>query len=146
MPPLMKPVNTISRCQEIFRLHKIEAEELRPGHYPFILTICRQPGLSQDAIAREIFVDKSTVARVLAHLEKAGYVTRIACEKDKRRSLVYPTEKMLGILPEVKQVSTEWRSLLSEGIPEAELTIFHSVLERMEMRAREIVERQEEEK
>ena len=50
------------------------------------------------------------------------------------------------ILPEVKQVSTEWRSLLSEGIPEAELTIFHSVLERMDMRAREIVERQEEEK
>ena len=53
---------------------------------------------------------------------------------------------MLAVLPEVKQVSTEWRKLLSEGIPEQELTIFHSVLERMEMRAREIVERQEEEK
>lgn len=140
MPPLMKPVNTISRCQEIFRLHKIEAEELRPGHYPFILTICRQPGLSQDAIAREIFVDKSTVARVLAHLEKAGYVTRIACEKDKRRSLVYPTEKMLLIHPQVRAANAEWNEKLTQNISEDDYAVFRKVLLQMEQRAKEIVQ------
>ena len=56
------------------------------------------------------------------------------------------TEKMLAVLPEVKRVSAEWRALLSEGIPEEELAIFNSVLERMEAKAREIIERQDESK
>jgi hypothetical protein len=37
-------------------------------------------------------------------------------------------------------------SLLSEGIPQEELDIFDSVLERMQARAREIIEKQEENK
>ena len=53
---------------------------------------------------------------------------------------------MLAILPEVKNTSIEWMSLLSEGIPQAELEIFNSVLERMQDKAREIIEKQEENK
>jgi hypothetical protein len=53
---------------------------------------------------------------------------------------------MLAVLPEVKDASAEWMTLLSEGIPEDELDIFNSVLERMQERAREIIEKQEENK
>ena len=53
---------------------------------------------------------------------------------------------MLEVLPEVKKASAEWMTLLSEGIPQDELDIFDSVLERMQTRAREIIERQEENK
>ena len=53
---------------------------------------------------------------------------------------------MLDVLPEVKKASAEWMKLLSEGIPQDELDIFDSVLERMQTRAREIIERQEENK
>jgi hypothetical protein len=53
---------------------------------------------------------------------------------------------MLSVLPEIKQVSLEWMTLLSEGIPQEELDIFDSVLERMQARAREIIEKQEENK
>lgn len=140
MPAFMKPVNTISRCQAIFRNRKIDVEDLRPSHYPFILTICRNPGLSQDAIARNIFFDKSTVARVLAYLEKTGYVTRTACEKDKRRSLVYPTEKMLTIYPQVRAANGEWNEKLIQNISETDLAVFERVLLQMEQRAKEILE------
>ena len=146
MSKFMKTLNNISRSQAIYRHGKISAPDLHSGHYAFVLAICREPGRSQEELARELCINKSTVARNLNQLEEKGYIQRNSLPNDKRQFAVYPTEKMLGILPEVKQVSTEWRSLLSEGIPEAELTIFHSVLERMEMRAREIVERQEEEK
>ena len=53
---------------------------------------------------------------------------------------------MLSLLPEIKQVSLEWMALLSEGIPQEELDIFDSVLERMQARAREIIQKQEENK
>ena len=53
---------------------------------------------------------------------------------------------MLAVLPEIRRASDEWMELLSEGIPDDELEVFNSVLERMQKRAREIVERQEDEK
>ena len=86
------------------------------------------------------------MARNLNCLEEKGYITRTPLPNDKRYFSVAPTEKMLAILPEVRTVSREWRALLSEGIPEEELAIFYSVLERMQTRAREIIEKQEESK
>ena len=53
---------------------------------------------------------------------------------------------MLAVIPEIKQVSAEWMTLLSEGISEEELAVFDSVLLRMQSRAREIIEGQEDEK
>ena len=53
---------------------------------------------------------------------------------------------MLAVIPEIKNASIEWMTLLSEGIPQAELDIFDSVLSRMQTKAREIIEKQEENK
>jgi DNA-binding MarR family transcriptional regulator len=142
----MKTLNNISRSQAIYRSAHISAKDLHSGHYAFVLAICREPGRSQEELAKELCLNKSTVARNLAPLEENGYISRIALPHDKRQFAVYPTEKMLDVLPEIKKASIEWITLLSEGIPQDELAIFNSVLERMQARARDIVERQEENK
>ena len=94
----------------------------------------------------KLCLNKSTVARSLTCLEDKGYISRTPLPNDKRQFAVYPTEKMLAVLPEIKKASSEWMSLLSEGIPQEELDIFDSVLERMQARAREIIQSQEETK
>ena len=144
MPKFMKMLNNISRSQAIYRNFKIAAEDLQSGHYAFVLAICRDPGRSQEELARELCINKSTVTRNLNCLEEKGYITRIPLPNDKRQFSVHPTPKMLDVLPSVKRVSREWMEQLSDGIPSEELQIFNSVLERMEARAREITEKQEE--
>jgi DNA-binding MarR family transcriptional regulator len=79
-------------------------------------------------------------------LEEKGYITRALHPTDKRKFLVHPTEKMREVYLELRQASFEWRVLLSEGISEEEFAVFDSVLERMEARALEIIERQDESK
>lgn len=146
MPKFMKLLNNISRSQAIYRHERISAEDLQSSHYAFVLAICREVGRSQEELARELCLNKSTVARTLNSLEEKGYIKRSPLPTDKRQFSVYPTEKMLSVLPEVKKASLEWMTLLSEGIPQEELKIFDSVLERMQARAREIIESQEESK
>ncbi len=146
MSKFMKMLNNISRSQGIYRHSKISASDLQTGHYAFALAICREPGRSQEEIARELCINKSTVARNLNYLEEKGYISRDPLPNDRRQFAVYPTEKMLAVLPEIKKASGEWMALLSEGISEQELAIFNAVLERMQERAREIIEKQEEEK
>ncbi len=146
MPKFMKMLNNISRSQAIFRHSKISADDLQTSHYAFALAICKNPGRSQEELARELCINKSTVARNLNYLEEKGYVSRKSLPNDKRQFCVFPTDKMLAVIPEIKSVSHEWMTLLSEGIPQDELETFNSVLERMQSRAREIIERQEENK
>ena len=146
MAKFMKMLNNISRSQAIYRQSKISAGDMHPSHYAFALAICREPGRSQEELAKELCLNKSTVARAVGCLEEKGYVKRSALPTDKRQFSVHPTDKMLSILPEIKKASVEWRELLSEGIAEEELEIFNSVLERMQNRAREIIANQEDNK
>lgn len=143
MSKFMKMLNNISRSQAIYRSSKISADDLQSTHYAYVLSVCREPGRSQEDIARELCVNKSTAARNINYLEERGYVTRQPLPNDKRQLSVYPTEKMLAVLPEIRNASKEWMSLLSEGIPEDELEIFNSVLSRMQEKAREIIEKGE---
>lgn len=142
----MKMLNNISRSQAIYRHGKISAADLQSGHYAYVLAICREEGRSQEELAKELCVNKSTVARNLNYLEEKGYISRTPMPSDKRQFSVFPTKKMLSVLPEIKQASSEWMELLSDGIPNDELDIFNSVLKRMQDKAREIIERQEESK
>lgn len=137
----MKILNNISRSQAVYRNRKINANDLQSSHYAYILAIGRAPGRSQEDIAKELCVNKSTAARNINYLEEKNYLVRKPIQGDKRQFSVCPTEKMLRILPEVRNASKEWISLLSDGIPENELKIFNLVLHRMEEKAREIIEK-----
>lgn len=146
MPGIMRALNNISRCQAIYRKKAVDLEDLCTSHYAFVPAVSHNPGLSQEELARELCLDKSTVARALANLEKNGYITRVSNEKDRRQTLVYPTQKMLEICPRVRQVNRAWAERLTAGISPQELEMFYQVLARMEKSAKAIVEEWEENK
>lgn len=139
----MKMLNNICRSQAVYRHSRIGAEDLQSSHYAFVLAICRQPGRSQEDLARELCVNKSTVARNINALEERGYVSRSPLSHDRRQFSVFPTEKALRVLPEIKAASAEWMTRLSEGISQAELDTFNAVLQKMQDKAREMIEQQE---
>lgn len=143
MSKFMKLLNNISRSQAVYRCSRISAADLQSCHYAYILVVCRMPGSSQEDLARELCVNKSTVARNINYLEEKGYVTRSPLPQDKRQYSVYPTQKAQSILPQIRAASSEWMTLLSEGISRDELEIFDSVLQRMQEKARKIIEEQE---
>lgn len=135
MPKIMKKLNNISRSQAVYRKSKLDGE-LPPGCHTYVLAICRAPGRTQDELAADICTSKSTVARRIDWLLERGYVTREPSKEDKRCLLVYPTDKMLGILPEVRWITEEWNSIITEGVSDEDIAIFESVLSRMEMKAK----------
>ena len=140
MPKFMKMLNNISRSQAIFRHERVNADDLSCVHYAFVLAICREEGRSQEELAAELCVNKSTVARHLNCLEENGYVLRQPLPHDKRQFAVFPTEKMHAVLPRIQAASAEWMARLSEGIPPKDLDVFNAVLQAMEEKARRIME------
>ncbi len=137
MPSLMRYVNVISRCGAVWRGDKLKGTDLGAAHTSYILTVCRHPGISQDKLAKRIYINKSNVTRNLAYLESCGYVERRQSESDKRVTRVYPTEKALEILPTVQSVLREWNSYLTEDLSEEEQEMFMSMLSRLAGKAAE---------
>ena len=137
MPSLMRYINIVSRCASMWRADKLEGTELGDQHYPYILTVCRNPGISQDAIARRLFINKSNVTRSLSYLEAHGFVTREQSSVDRRITLVYPTEKAQDILPTVRSIIRDWNAYVTEGFTEEELEMYMDMTERLAAKAAE---------
>ncbi len=143
MGSLMRYINRISRCAALFRNGKLENDGINGYQHTYILNICRNPGISQDMLARTIYVNKSNVTRQLALLEQNGYISRKPSDKDKRVMQVFPTQKAFDILPKVKCLLDEWEAYISSELTDDEKEMMHLLLERMMNKAAEKVEGEE---
>ena len=142
MPSFMRQINVIGRCSAMVRNQKLADTGLTGWHYSYILTLCRNPGQSQEHLARHIYINKSNVTRHLTQLEKNGYVERRQSEEDKRVMLVYTTEKAYEVLPRVREVVRSWNSFLTEDFTPEEMEQFNSMLERITRKATEAVNKE----
>lgn len=142
MPSLMRYINIISRCGLLWRGDKLRGTGLKPGQAPYILTLCHTPGLSQEQIARRIYIDKSNVTRHLGTLEREGFVERKQSETDRRVTLVYPTQKAYDIYPYVRQITREWNEYLTDGWTDEEIETLKSLLDRVSERAAAYAQRE----
>ena len=127
---IMRYINRTFRCGKLYRNEALSKIGLEGSDQPFVLHLCHSPGISQEQLAREIYIDKSGVARKLASLEKRGYIRRESDPQDKRVLKVYPTEMLLDILPAIRNSNTEWNSRILEGFTEAEKEQLESLLTR----------------
>ena len=135
----MKSMNAISRCQAQFRTERAVSDELGACHWAFIFAVSRCPGLTQEELAGELCLNKSTVTRALTYLEEHGFVIRQGDKADKRVLLIYPTEKTEALLPKLRAVTREWNELIAGGVNEEDLAVFLSVLYKMEKNAKSII-------
>ncbi|MBQ7322034.1 MAG: MarR family transcriptional regulator [Clostridia bacterium] len=135
MPSISRYINVISRCGSMYRSERLKDTDLGTTHHTYLLTICRNPGISQEQLARKIYINKSNVTRNLAVLEKNGYIERRPSETDKRVMLVYPTEKAENTLPLLREIIHDWNTLVAEDFTEEELEQLRSMLARIAERA-----------
>ncbi|MCD8373076.1 MAG: MarR family transcriptional regulator [Clostridia bacterium] len=140
MIKFMKNINLVSRSAEQYREERLSPFGIKGCQSHYFLEICRTPGVSQEELSRRLFVNKSNVARQISLLEEGGFVKREAKEGDKRTFLLYPTQKMLDALPEVKRVHGEWRELVTEGFTEEESEQLKYLSEKMVENVRKYME------
>ena len=130
MATLVRKMSTITRCINLYR------SEHSPGDLPgichgYIFAVYHNPGKTQDWLAKHMFINKSTVARHLAKLERAGYVTREISKEDKRELLVYPTRKLKSVYPTIRDITQQWNSMIADAISEEELENFNRILDKI---------------
>ncbi len=136
----MRHINVISRCAAMYRGDKLKDTDLTPCHHPYITCICKNPGISQDKLAKKLCINRSNVTRQLSYLEDHGYVERRQSDTDRRVLMVYPTDKAYEILPIVKETINDWNDYITDGFSADELDQLMEMLQRISTRAKEYSE------
>ena len=135
MPDLMHHVTDIARCAALYRQEELASLGLKSCHASYLAAICERPGITQDQLARRIFINKSNVARQLVILEEDGFVERKPSPEDKRAIQVFPTEKARDVMPEIARIFRCWESFVAQDLNEEERALLVSMLDKMKARS-----------
>lgn len=123
------------RCAMRYREHQLLDTGLAGCQTPYLLPLYQHPGLTQEELARELNVNKSSVARQLPILEEKGYVRREADPDDKRVVRVYPTQKTLNLEERMFVVLRNWSAFLTQGFTDEERELLSRLMARIAHRA-----------
>ena len=131
----MRQISITYRCAMRYREYKLADTGLAGCQTPYLTALCRHPGISQEELARELNVNKSSVTRQLTVLEEKGYVRREPDPGDKRSMLVYPTERAQAFMPRLFQCYREWSDYLTQDFTEDEKAQLSALMARIACRA-----------
>ncbi|MGN0135212.1 MarR family transcriptional regulator [Anaerotignum sp.] len=105
---------------------------LTAAEQPFFMALQHQEGITQEELTAIVGVDKAVTTRVVKSLEKKGLLERIQDKRDRRKNLIYPTEKARRLEPLVKEELHAFNRLLTQGIEEETLEMVYEALLQME--------------
>ena len=144
MPTLMRRINVIARCARLYRNDRLQKYGIHGTMDSIILNVCRNPGISQEALVKAVYIDKSNMTRKLSRLEKEGFITRENSTEDKRVQLVYPTEKAKEIHGEIHDILSDWNKYITEGLTEEQKQLLGDGLDKVLANAIRYCEEREE--
>ena len=102
----LKNNGILARCTDMYRDERFRPLGLNSRQSVLLLQVCRNSGVKQDALSKAIWQVR-----------------------------VFPTEKALALLPEIRAGFREWREYLQEGLTEEELELFCGVMDKVTRRA-----------
>lgn len=135
MHPFMRQIAVTYRCALRFREKELADTGLSGCQTPYLTALYRRPGISQEEMARELNVNKSSVTRQLALLEEKGYVERRADPLDKRSLLIFPTGKALLLRERIYACYGAWNRYLTEDFTPGEQEELSRLMEKIATKA-----------
>lgn len=91
----------------------------------------QRPGLRQGALAETMNVEPMTLVASLDRLEAMGLVRREPDPSDRRAKLVTLTPASAPLVERITAVATAARAEVLSGVPDADIAVLRSSLERM---------------
>ena len=101
-----------------------------------IHAVRHRPGITQAELAALLSSDKAAIARRTANLERKGYLRREPSPNDRRRQLLYATERAEGLRDTKAEAESAFYGYLMDGLDEEMRTAFLSALDTLYRRSK----------
>ncbi len=118
------------------KVYQIMAQKLKNcdidvGQFFFLRYLVANPGISQEEVAKNNYLDKATVSKGVKRLEELGYIKRIVNPKDKRSYFLQPTEKAVAYKSKLEEYHKEINKFIFDGLSENEYRQLGEILQKI---------------
>lgn len=115
------------RAEEIFATEFAE-ESITPRQKATLVILYQNPGISQNALADRLHMDRNTVAEMLKRLVSSGFVRRVPAKSDQRAYELFLAPAGARLLNQVmpRDIAVERR--IAERLPEEYRALFTKCL------------------
>lgn len=134
-------VSMIYRTHMIYLNDKMKHMDITAGQIPFLMVLSREEGITQENLASHFHIDKGTVARALKKLEDNDYLFRKIDSENRRRYLIYLTEKGKNTIPQIMDIDKEWEDSMRSKISEEEYHHILDILKKIALKCLEKVDK-----
>ena len=100
------------------------SDELTPRQKAALVTVYQQPGLSQNALADRLFMDRNTVAEMVKRLVTSGLLRRVGAKDDQRAYELFLAPGGAALLNRVMPRDTLVERRVLERLPEEYRPLF----------------------
>ena len=144
---VLKWLSVADRFYKIYLDKQLAPFGINSSQHMFLIKICDSPGILQDSMINMFYVHPSNIVRTIAALEKQGMITRSPHEQDKRTCRLYPTDRALSVVEDIRTVCKKTEALLLQDLSESEKNLLTDLLMRAgkNITAELHIERKEEE-
>lgn len=127
---LLKWLSVTDRFYKIYLDKQLAPYGINSSQHMFLIKICDSPGILQDSMINMFYVHPSNIVRTIAALEKQGMITRSPHEQDKRTCRLYPTDRALSVVEDIRTVCKKTEDLLMQDLSESEKNLLTDLLMR----------------
>lgn len=142
--PLGLLVSMIHRTHMMYLNERMRNMDITAGQFPFIMVLSNEEGISQEELAAHFHIDKGTVARALRKLEDKEYLFKEVDRKNRRRYLIYLTEKGKNAVPRIKNIDREWETSMCSKFSDEEYCSLFDILKIITVNSLEKVDKNRE--
>lgn len=111
------------RAEEIFATEFAE-ESITPRQKATLVILYQNPGLSQNALADRLHMDRNTVAEMVKRLVSSGLIRRAAAKSDQRAYELFLAPGGVQLLNQVMPRDIEVERRIAERLPEEYRALF----------------------
>lgn len=136
VPTILRYVSILYRYSQMYLASRLKPLHSSVGLYPFMLAICRRPGMNQEGLSEILVMDKGTTAKAVKNLERKGYIVRESDQTDRRTNRLYPTAPGEEFRDKLDVFLLEWKEILWKDFSASERTQSCDLIRRMAANAR----------
>lgn len=89
-------IGLLSRLFDRALESELAMHKVLPGQFPALVMLYQNDGLTQADLCQRINVEQPTMANTLNRMERDGLIQRVGDPDDKRRSLIYLTDRAMA--------------------------------------------------
>jgi MarR family transcriptional regulator for hemolysin len=124
-------IHDVSRLRRVSFDRELAPLGITRSQWWVLAFISRNDGLPQTQLANDLDVGKVALGSLIDRLQNAGFVSRVADEKDRRVKRVFLTDKARQLIEEIAGVSNRFNSSILDGISREDLELTSKTLFKM---------------